>query len=137
MSDKRIITYEAFQQAVYWLATGLKDRGDSYDAVVGIPRGGLVLATYLAHRLEVKKVLSTDQSLCEIMYGRAPRILLVDDISDSGETFKKVLYNKFRHYTGEIVTASLAMRWNTTFKPDAAAMRVYTDEWLVFPWEKE
>jgi xanthine phosphoribosyltransferase len=54
-----------------------------FDTVVGIPRGGLIPASILAYRLDIHKVYSSLGIQSE-----SNKILLVDDICDSGATLK-------------------------------------------------
>lgn len=56
-------------------------RGQNFDSVYGIPRGGLVTAVLLSHRLNLPLKLKIEE-----LNGKT---LIVDDISDSGKTLEK------------------------------------------------
>ncbi len=107
------------------LALALEERirasGRSFNAVYGVPRGGLILAVLLSHRLGLKVLLD------------AARIgedtLVVDDLSDSGETLQNI-----SAATGAISTAVLYHGADSAFTPTFFAA-AKPDGWLVFPWE--
>lgn len=62
-------------------------------------------------------------------------ILIVDDIADSGETFKYAV-NKFKSNGCErIETASVFYKPCSKFKPDTFAEEVEENVWIVQPWE--
>jgi hypoxanthine phosphoribosyltransferase len=56
-------------------------------------------------------------------------VLVIDDICDSGITFIEADAFGFR-------TASLALRYTSSFMPDFYSEKINDDRWLVFPWEK-
>jgi hypoxanthine phosphoribosyltransferase len=60
------------------------------------------------------------------------RILLIDDISDSGTSFK---LTKDMLIDKEVITASLFLKHKTAFKPNVYGKIVPDDLWVVFPWE--
>jgi hypoxanthine phosphoribosyltransferase len=61
------------------------------------------------------------------------KILIIDDIWDSGKTMNAVL-----DYLNEedVTTATLYWKETSEGKPDYYAETVREDVWLVFPWEK-
>jgi hypoxanthine phosphoribosyltransferase len=62
-------------------------------------------------------------------------ILIVDDIADSGETFKYAI-SKFKGNGCEMVrTASVFYKPCSKFKPDYFAEEVEETAWIVQPWE--
>ncbi len=91
------IRYENFQEAIDNLVSQIRDDEIEFDCVVGVSRGGLVPAVVLSHRLQVpfrpiewslrdshKKYIPPD---VVVDAWDGSRILIVDDIIDSGETF--------------------------------------------------
>lgn len=118
-------------------------------AILCLARGGLTFAAYLAHRLGIKQVAEVDTFIGDtpprlIPYtsGRKYHYVLVDDISDSGETMlvaKAAIQAKFDKmgWDGQITTASLWIRETTKFVPDIFARVVHGDAWISFPWENE
>jgi len=115
--------------------------------IISLARGGLTLGVRLS------SILNTDFCVLGIrsykshqrgriqVYQKIPSvlklpILIVDDISDSGETFKYVL-SKVLNYDELYLTKTLSLfiRETTKFIPDYYLHKV-KKEWIVFPWEK-
>ena len=90
--------------------------GVQFSGVHGIPRGGLVLAVTLSHRLELPLLSSAE-----------PGCLLVDDVYETGLTLEP--YRQLENCT--------TLVWLSKVKPQwwHAVDVTETDEWIVFPWE--
>ena len=102
------------------------------DYVVGIPRGGLIIAVMISHRLGIKHMTVDHlEKLEEFNLDiDKKRILIVDDISDSGQTLKR--YKK-EGYT----TATLDVRNSTVTLPDFYSNWIENADWIVYPWERK
>ena len=126
---KSFISWDEFNDNVEKLVSKIKD----VDYIVGIPRGGLILAVTLSHKLDLKHMtvdhLEKLEDLNFLNYDRK-KILIVDDISDSGQTLK---YYKKAGYT----TATLDVRSTTITKPDYYVNWIDNADWIVYPWEKK
>ncbi|MBM5806523.1 MAG: phosphoribosyltransferase [Cyanobacteria bacterium M_surface_10_m2_179] len=110
----RNLGWREFEQAVDGIAA--QCRGGSFSGVFGIPRGGLVLAVTLSHRLELPLLESAQ-----------PGCLLVDDVYETGLTLEP--YRNLQDCT--------AMVWVSKQEPQwwQAVEVVESSEWIVFPWE--
>jgi xanthine phosphoribosyltransferase len=110
----RSLSWQEFEQAVACIAERCRDGG--FSGVFGIPRGGLVLAVSLSHRLELP-LLPIPQAGC----------LLVDDVYETGRTLEP--YRRLEDCT--------AVVWVSKAKPQwwQAVEVVQSSEWIVFPWE--
>ena len=90
----------------------------SIDSVMGLPRGGLIPAVMVSHRLGLPLVTLPE-----------PHTLVIDDIADSGVTLTN---------TPGIYTAVLHYKPHTSvFKPDLYSVLYKGDDFLVYPWEHE
>ena len=89
--------------------------------IYGVPRGGLVLAVKLSHRLDLH--LATLEEV--VAYGHT---LVVDDISDSGNTMKHI--GKMA-----VCTATIHIVPGTIFVPDIWVEEKVKGDWVVYPWE--
>jgi len=74
-------------------------------------------------------------------YGKES-ILVMDDISDSGKTFRAVLEEMHNKYSisyddGTLRTASLYVRASSNFLPIFYGKKVEHEKWFDFPWEKK
>ena len=132
----------------------LHNRTQLYDkdgvAVIGIARGGLIPATLLSqlkdgsvvYSIGIKSYAKTIRNK-EVIYQIPDKselqkynvIYLIDDICDTGLTFKYLLE---KHFTDlNIKTISLFYRHNSLYSPDYYGTKLLDDSWVVFPWEKE
>jgi len=87
--------------------------------IFGVPRGGLPSAVSLSHQLGLPMVWDKNKITAET--------LVVDDISDSGKTLKRLLGRK------KAKVATLYFEKLSKFKPDFYCR--IKKEWVVFPWE--
>jgi len=115
--------------------------------IVAIARGGLTLAHSLSQALDIRDVqtiiaisYSHDKQLPTIKIENIPkiktsRVLVVDDIADSGRTFAEVMkVLKQSNLSCEFKTASIFYKKNSIFQPDFKLKE--TDKWIEFFWEK-
>lgn len=117
--------------------------------IVGISRGGLVPSRLIADRLDLRSVFVIGVELYkkfekrsegpritqEIQSGvvKGKKVLIVDDVSDSGETLKFVKKHVEELGAKEVRSATLHMKPNTKFKPDY--FHSIESAWLEYPWE--
>ena len=117
---KEFITWKQFDKAIDKMVKHYKQTNNNCLAVYGPPRGGLVFAVALSHRLNLPLVTSLSD-----MTGR---ILIVDDIIDTGLTMTK--------YINEMNHTIYTMHYHQQSKvvPDFYVSNK-TDKWIVYPWE--
>lgn len=145
------ITHEAFVADVKALAAALAADAWQPDHIVGIGRGGLVPGAYLSHRTGIS-LLSVDHSsgvpgFAEELLGKLAaatrdgrRILLVDDINDSGRTIER-LRNSLIAEGGAIDHVRVAVLIDNVRSVARVDYRSRTIDraadkrWFVFPWE--
>jgi len=118
---KYFYTWQEFDRDAWKIAKWAEDR--NFRAIYGIPRGGIVLAVLLSHRLNLPLLISVEEI--------SPQTLVVDDISDSGATLAK-LYGKLNFRPA---VATIFYHKDTREMPDFALHE--KKEWVVFPWETE
>jgi hypoxanthine phosphoribosyltransferase len=134
---KKYINWEDIDKQVSNLASQINSNtGIEVDYVVGIPRGGLILAVMLSHKLGIKHMtvdhlekLEEDIMMPNFDINKR-KILIVDDISDSGQTLKT--YKQQGH-----TTATLDVRNTTITKPDFYCNWLENTDWIVYPWERK
>ena len=159
MSTKTKYPWVYIDDACEDLANRIKSRVD-IKYVIGIARGGLIPATLIAKHLGVREVLSfglksykdgddyeTRIAEPKVYQGvqncyqlvRGDNVLVVDDITDKGSTFKLVT-NTIREMSSTLnnrmYTASIFRKPDTTYQPSFVYACAPQDEWVVFPWEK-
>lgn len=145
------ISHEQFVADVTALAEQLAADHWTPDFLIGIGRGGLVPAVYLSHALGLP-TLSVDHSTqvhdfagaaLERLAARtraSERLLVVDDINDSGATIAKLraMLVAAAADEGQIRYATLLDNIRSTSRVDYRARtldRSVTKDWFVFPWE--
>jgi len=118
------------------------------DVVVGMARGGWVPARILADLLVTgqtanvmvefyRDIYKTDESPRIVQpvssETRWKRVLLVDDIADTGRSLKAIVEHLKAQKVAELRTLCLHVKPWTEFRPDfyAATSRA----WVVYPWE--
>ena len=96
--------------------------------ITGVPRGGLIAAVMLSHKLGIDYAPLTT---CKMLPKKLrKKTLVVDDIVDSGVTALKLADEDF-------TIASLCFRTTSKYKPFAYGEKISKDDWIVFPWEIE
>jgi|TARA_B100000073_G_scaffold310708_1_gene283265 hypoxanthine phosphoribosyltransferase len=126
----------------------MDEDGFAPDIVLGINRGGCIPGVYMSHRLDIPhEVLDVrlrdhqakpDLRVLEKAYAFQKKILIIDDINDSGATLNHIEAN-FGKGDGRIKFACLVHN-----KPSKAHVDWYGYEidkskdpsWIVFPWEE-
>ena len=119
-----------------------------YDHIVGVSRGGLVLARLMSDLLEIQDVLITKSEYYTGMGKRnktpivtqkihkritGKNVLLVDDVSDTGESLAEVKKHVQSKRPRGLAVATLYLKpWSKTI-PDYYVTK--TDAWIIFPWE--
>lgn len=140
------------------IGKAIQNRNEMFDVILGVSRGGLFPAVVLSHMLEVPLVPVTFSGAdgagdtkanteIEVLpeFEEGTRILIVDDICDSGDTLKKMLtfYRKLKCPTKTAVVF-YKDKWPNLnprspkhgYVPDFLANRVGVDSrWIIFPWE--
>jgi len=123
---KKDIDWATVDSLINAIATKIHTDSPNIQHIYGIPRGGLIPAVLLSHKLGIPLV----QKLKNYS-------LIVDDISDSGNTLKEAVdrashpMNNYKY----MYTATLFERENTIFEPDYIGEHIKYNDWLVFPWE--
>jgi hypoxanthine phosphoribosyltransferase len=110
----RTLTWQDFERTVDTIVE--RCQGQRFCGVHGSPRGGLVLAVTLSHRLDLP-LLSSAQPGC----------LLVDDVYETGLTLEP--YRQLENCTTMVWLSKVEPQWWQ------AVDVTETDEWIVFPWE--
>lgn len=65
---------------------------------------------------------------------RGKRVLVVDDVSDSGHSLRTVSNHLRRKGAGKVKVCTLYLKPGSVFVPDYYARK--TRKWVIFPWER-
>ena len=158
MNDKLIITYDEYKSAVEKLALEIES---SYlpTVLVGIMRGAAPIIDILSRIFKIPTAYVVIQSYSgdtvqnqqgELVFAREmsaiaknedfKKILLVDDLSDTGLTLNKSIdwlknYEPIKNHINEIKTACLWKKKSSSFTPDFCPILLNNDPWIVQPSE--
>ena len=121
-------------------------RTTRFDTILGLARGGMIPATLMSYKLNCNNLQQLGvrtRDVESIQYYGNPiltgKVLVVDDINDSGLTFSSVdnyIRYHFDHNEIKSVTyCSLYQRYDTNFKRGVTGDVIENDDWLVFPWD--
>lgn len=148
VAAREILTWELFGTASRELATMVAESGYEPDIILAIARGGLLPAGALGYALSVKNTYTLNVEFYTGIDERLPmpimlppvpslvdvsgaRILVVDDVADTGRTLK--LVNEFCE--GKVADSKIAVLYE---KPHSEVkcdfVWRYTDKWVDFPW---
>jgi len=139
--------YEKFVKDVKKLVLLTKDY--EADTIIGIARGGWTLAHAYASATNNRQLMSINSVLyegnqkgkvCDIFnipkLENAKKVLILDDIIDSGQTIKEVLHQLKNCFPNiEFKIATIYYKKTAIIKADFALHE--TDEWIEFFWEKD
>ncbi|MGO3153303.1 MAG: phosphoribosyltransferase [Galactobacter sp.] len=148
---KEVLTWDRFGSAGRELAQQIADSGYVPDIIIAVARGGLLPAGHLSYALGVKlsdainvefytdvhKTLPDPVLLEPLLDSNAikgKKLLVVDDVADSGRTLKLVL-ELLEEQGAECKSAVIYAKPVSVIDPDYVWKR--TDEWIVFPWSDE
>lgn len=122
MEDNKVyVSFEDINDYINKVIEDIKDRNLKVSGVYGIPRGGLILATWLSYKLDIP-----------LLTAPAKDCIIIDDIADSGRTLLHYTENDTQFNKYYITTMYYHER--SLVKPD---FYLYNkkDKWIVYPWE--
>lgn len=147
-----VLSWETAGACLDRIARQVDESGFRPTTIIGISRGGLVLATFLANAYGLRdlQVLSIVRNTSEEKYSArgapvlqwmAPLtslegkdVILADDISGDGGTLRLALDLVRRRGPRSVRTAVIVKNENSQLAPDYHAIVV--GDWLIFPWER-
>ena len=146
--ERETLTWDGFGDATRELARGIIDSGFVPEVVVAIARGGLLPAGAIAYGLGVKNcgainmefytgigtVLDAPEVLppeLDMDYLDGRRVLLVDDVADSGRTLALAV-QLLKEKGADVRSVTIYTKPSTIIQPDYAWKD--TDRWINFPW---
>jgi hypoxanthine phosphoribosyltransferase len=121
--EKVYLTWDDIDNLVDKLANEVSQAPVPPLYITGLPRGGLIPAVMLSHKLNIPFVnVSLIRALPTI------DVLVIDDIADSGETLSQ--YKKYS-------TAVLHYKPQSVIVPIYYAEEIKNNSWIVYPFERE
>lgn len=138
-------SYEQFRKDTLQLLHKLPK--NEFDTIIGVARGGLSLAHMLSEALDIRNVQSISTQLYDDTHKRdcitifdtcslkqSKKVLLVDDIADSGETLKALHNHLTLTYPQlHLKMATLFYKHSSIIEPDYWVKEAKC--WIEFFWE--
>ena len=130
------------------LAGRLRESSFKPDVIVGISRGGWIPARILSDLLENPNIANIKVEFYLDVYKtveepvitqpvstsiKNKKILVVDDVSDTGKTLK-IVYEEMMKEAREVRAATLYYKPWSDYRPNFYVKA--TDAWIIFPWER-
>jgi len=145
--DKLYLSWDDITKFTKTIHEQTKNLGNNF-GIIGLSRGGLIPAVLFSHLKDYKDLFVTgiksyqgQRKDTEIFYQIAAKynfeekdfVYVIDDICDTGSTFKAV-----ENYMLPIKLVSISMvyRQNENYKPNYYGIELSDDRWVVFPWEE-
>ena len=141
-------TWDEIHKLVIQLAKKIKQSNYEPEVIVGIARGGWIVARLLSDLLEVPEIASIRivfyKDVAEISRSpvitqpvstsvRGKKVLVSDDVSDTGSSLNAAVKHLIEENAAEIRVATIHVKPWTTFIPDYYVVK--TDAWIIYPWE--
>lgn len=151
MSQREVLTWDAFGTGIRELAAMVVDSGFVPDIVLGIARGGLIPAGGIAYAIDCKNLFTVSVEfytgvnerldvpimLPPVLDARdldAANVLIVDDVADTGRTLELV-HDFCAGHVAEARTAVIYAKPHSVITCDYVWR--HTDRWIEFPWSSQ
>ena len=159
LSGDLYVSWDEYNKKIEELAVQINDKlyGFEFNQIVCIAKGGLRIGDILARLFDVPFAVMSVESYRgigvkdeqgQIVFGNSlaktspnlgNKVLLVDDLADSGRTLEKCV-EWLKHYEGffidELRTATLWTKGLSTFTPDYYVEYLPNNPWIHQPFEK-
>jgi hypoxanthine phosphoribosyltransferase len=144
----QVMDWNLFYKLAKQVSKKINSSGYKPDMIVGLARGGWVLSRVLCDLIGVKDLISlkvehwgvtaTPDGTAKLKYPlnvdiSGKKLLVVDDITDTGESMQVSLEYLNALKPSEIRTAALQHITSAKFKPDYVGEEIKW-RWVIFPW---
>ena len=142
--QRRYVEYSEICHGIGLLCDLIAASADGWqpDAIVAVVRGGLVPATHVCHFLERPLFFINGDNLLDNL-GSHQRILVVDEINDTGKAFQRIkdrIFSKPPYDRLDVRYAALYTRYTSNFQADYflnfEPFFLRDTVYQYFPWEK-
>lgn len=144
----RIVGLDEVYEMAYKISDQITDFSLNFDVVIGIARGGFPPARLVCDFLNIKTLTAVqikhytgakEHKEVEISDPvdidlKGKNVLIVDDVNDSGKTLIAAVDHVKSLYAGEVRTAVLHEKSNTSMKADFVGDYLDDWRWLIYQW---
>ena len=128
MVEMQEVTWNDIEEIVKKLSKSILELNRSFSSITTISRGGLIPSRLIADALNIKKIYVDQNDI-------SSNSLFVDDIFDSGKTFKDI----FLHVDdgSKFIFATLYARRGMKYPEQLIyGEKTFDTSYVVFPWDK-
>jgi hypoxanthine phosphoribosyltransferase len=146
--EKFLYSWSDFDRDIIYLYYSIFAQNWTPDYIVGVKRGGLIPAIALSHRFNKPLIMMS----CQLRDSNNPsvklyeldeispdkKILIVDDICDSGDTMTKITQELILKHLVNVKNCALYYNTAQDFKLQYFARTIdrnFDNRWIMFPWE--
>lgn len=141
-------SWENLGEDIFTLSKKIIDSSKKFDRIIALAKGGLAFSRSLGDYLNISELSSIQVEFYEGINKTAglpvvtqslpvnirnERILLFDDLVETGKTMELAQLYIGQHGAKEITIATLFMKPQTIIKPDFFVHE--TTAWIIHPWE--
>jgi len=144
-----LVSWSRIYQLARHLALTIMKAGFQPDVIVAIARGGCIPGRIICDFMDVFNLTSFriehyTPGACKKQHARLAshlsidirgmKVLVVDDVSDTGDTFELAINHVKSFDPAEVKTAALHHKMISTVEPDFYARKVVKWRWIIYPW---
>jgi uncharacterized protein len=134
------VSWDDYHHTIETLAIAVDQSGWSFNQIVCLAKGGVRVGDTLARLFDVPlAILTFSRDLTMTTPNLGNRVLVVDDLVDSGITLKKSLVwldRQYGFYIDEVRTAVLWYKACSEFAPDYYVDYLPDNPWIHQPFER-
>ncbi len=148
MDEVVFVDWKELLKLTYNIAFKIIESKYKPDSIIGVSRWGLIPALLLSDALNVNEISSIRiQHWSQGLTGstirvqesidiniKGHRVLLVDEVADTGLTLKTAIELLEKLGPVEIRTAVLYVKPRSIFKPDYYGILMKSNAWIIYPW---
>jgi hypoxanthine phosphoribosyltransferase len=124
MIKKELVSWKMVEEFIDYIVENYNNA--NLTGVYGLPRGGLIFAVMLSHRLNIPMLVAPIKGC-----------LIVDDICDTGESLLHYVKNSSAKDKPEYHIVTMYYKENNLgIVPEMYSFNK-ENKWIVFPWEME
>lgn len=126
--DSENVSWFEIEKLIKILAENISNISKDFSSISTISRGGLVPARLLADHMAIDKILVDQEKIPN-------NSLFVDDIYDSGDTFRKVI-SKVEDPKNFVFATIFARKDKKYPRQLIYAKKTQANEYIIYPWDK-